>query len=126
MKFTIGKKLGLSFGGAFALIVIAVLVACLKLGGISNDQAELLSRRLPAVDAGWDLRVALQSSAAQTRGYMLVAGSNAEEAAKLKQNWETTWNRINDDISKLKELSPHFAIAENKTRIAELILIKAT
>jgi methyl-accepting chemotaxis protein WspA len=119
MRFTIGKKLMFSFGSIFILMLFAAGGSYYKLNELGAAQAELINARIPAYAGSYDLRVANNKVAASLTGYLLLL-NDPERAAAMKQDWVQTWERMDNDIAQLKEMSSHFQKVENKERVTEL------
>ncbi len=120
MRFTIGRKLALGFGGAFAMVLLAVLFSALKLGQITHKQSELLNVRLPVANIVWNLRSADNRVMGDLRGYLLFSREDPAKAVALKQDGEEIWTRIDADVAHLKAYSKGFQLDENKKRVTEL------
>jgi methyl-accepting chemotaxis protein len=120
MRFTIGRKLALGFGGAFAMVLLAVFFSSFKLSQINHKQSELLNVRLPVANIVWDLRSANNRVTGDLLGYLLFSREYPTKAAALKQDEEEIWSRVDADVARLKTSSKDFQLDENKKRVAEL------
>ncbi|MCW8329075.1 methyl-accepting chemotaxis protein [Photobacterium sp. SDRW27] len=111
MKFSIARKLRLSFLLITALFLCAAVILYKQITQIEENAHSLLSDDLPTVDASRSLQQAAQSSILVLRAYMLLGGDELSEQA-LKQQLTDTFTLVD---SRLAELQSHLTKAQFDT-----------
>jgi len=84
MRFTLGKKLGLSFGVILSLMAVSTVLSFVQLGNLKDDQDRVMAVRVPTIAALKDA----PATEAMRKSLVEVANSNdkllQEEAAHMR------------------------------------------
>jgi methyl-accepting chemotaxis protein len=119
MKITIGKKLGLAFGTILSLMLASAVASSFKANEIRRTQESMTQMRLPTVEFVKDLQRDLNQT--QNKGRQAVlAGNEPDRREAAKKLHEGAWNSAGKDVDALSQLAPHWAIQENKDRLAQI------
>jgi methyl-accepting chemotaxis protein len=116
MKLTLGKKLGLGFGVILALMTISAVVTYIKLATIQEVQIQVLQVRVPSLENARNLQRDLNQTQSKGRQVAL-AGGETERRDAAKKLFDTAWDEIEKDTSRLTELSPSWLHQENRDRL---------
>jgi len=119
MKLTLGKKLGLGFGVILVLMVTSAGLSYRKLGEIRDIEHRILDVRVPTIEALKDLQNHLNYVGAKTRHGILAGGEPTRQAVAIK-SWQSGWDKVDKDVAALEELSPKWALQENRDRLAKI------
>src|SRR5208283_1897874 len=118
MKLTLGKKLGMSFGGILALMVLSSVLTYLKASAIRESQDHAFNVRIPSVAACKDLQRDLNQTQSKGR-QIILAGADSTRRDPAKKLFDGTWNDIAEhDTSALDGLAPHWSLQANRDRYA--------
>ena len=116
MRFTLGRKLGLSFGVILALAVIGSIVSYMRLTTVTNNLDVTFDLRFPSTEAAKDLQRDLNLTSARARQVILF-GSQPERREKALQSWRKNWETVNADVAVLDKLAPHWIVQANRDRL---------
>jgi methyl-accepting chemotaxis protein len=116
MHFSIGKKIAIVFGIVFALNVMAAIFSYIKLDELAKDQRAMNETMFPALEASLSVRAELYRANSATRGFVLM-GSDPALSTGFKSDFESAWQNISANQSKLQELTATFQNQENKDRV---------
>jgi methyl-accepting chemotaxis protein len=119
MKLTLGKKLGLGFGVVLVLMTASALLSYLKSGEIKAIEHFILSSRVPSIRVVSQLKDDLDYSGSKARQTIL-AGTQPARKEDAQKRFAGAWSRIDKDIAKLDELSPHWSLQENKDQLRRI------
>ncbi len=119
MNLSIGRKLGLSFGAVFALMIASAVFCYYKLGELSAAQADLVDTRTPIVLTNYDIRTANNRVTTAIFEYLLLGDDPARREA-LSKEIKTTWDRLNEDIANLEKMADRFHRDEDRTKLQTL------
>jgi methyl-accepting chemotaxis protein len=119
MRFTLGKKLGLSFGVILALMTASATISYWKLGDIKQREDHILAVAVPSLDAARMVQKDLNWAANKGR-QMVLAGTQADRREQAKTLYDGAWNDIDKDLSELNALAPHWASQENRDRLSSV------
>jgi methyl-accepting chemotaxis protein len=119
MRFTIGKKLGLTFGAILVLMLISAVLSYMKSVEMRKQQDSAIGVSAPSVAACKDLQRDLNQAASKARQAIL-AGSQAERREAAKKKSDESWDGVAEDMKQLDNLSPHWTKQENRERLAEI------
>jgi len=118
MKLTLGKKLGLGFGVILALMVLSTVLTYSKASAIKETQDHAMTVRVPTIGALKDLQRDLNQ--AQSKGrQVILAGSESARWEAGKRIFDSNWDEIGKDISRLDVLSASWSEQANRDRLAE-------
>ncbi len=118
MKLTLGKKLGLGFGVILALMVLSAVLTYMKASAIKETQEHAMTVRVPTIGALKDLQRDLNQ--AQSKGRQaILAGSESARWDAAKKTFDSNWNEIGKDISRLDALAPNWSEQANRDRLAD-------
>jgi methyl-accepting chemotaxis protein len=118
MKLTLGKKLGLGFGVILALMVLSAVLTYMKASAIKETQEHAMTVRVPTIGALKDLQRDLNQ--AQSKGRQaILAGSEPARWEAAKKLFDSNWNEIGKDVSRLDALAPNWSEQINRDRLAE-------
>ncbi len=118
MKLTIGKKLGLGFGCILALMLLSAVLAYMKAGAVKETQEHTMALRVPTINALTDLQRELNQTQSKGRQAVL-AGSEPARWQDAKKLYDSAWDAIGKDTSKLDELAAHWSLQANRDRLTE-------
>src|SRR5271169_5525155 len=119
MKLTQGKKLGLGFGTILLLMVVSAGLSYRKLADIREVEHNILEVRVPTIEALKDLNIHLQYSASKAR-HAILAGTDATRQAVAIKSLGSASDKIDKDVEELQEISPKWALQENRDRLAKI------
>ncbi len=118
MKLTLGRKLGLGFSTILALMVLSVVLTYSKASAIKETQDHAMTVRVPTIGALKDLQRDLNQ--AQSKGrQVILAGSESARWEAGKRIFDSNWDEIGKDISRLDVLSASWSEQANRDRLAE-------
>jgi methyl-accepting chemotaxis protein len=118
MKLTLGRKLGLGFSTILALMVLSVVLTYSKASAIKETQDHAMTVRVPTIGALKDLQRDLNQ--AQSKGrQVILAGSESARWEAGKRVFDSNWDEIGKDISRLDVLSASWSEQANRDRFAE-------
>jgi len=115
MRLTIGRKLFGTFVLIFSFFAISVLVVYGRVADLRDRLRAMAEVRTPAATAMTDMRIANQRMQATLYAYTFVESSVAS-----RQIIEQQQKRIEDDLARLKDLSGHFQLEENRQQISNI------
>src|SRR5580700_8606003 len=118
MKLTLGKKLGLGFGVILALMVLSTVLTYSKASAIKETQDHAMTVRVPTIGALKDLQRDLNQSQSKGR-QVILAGSESARWEAGKRIFDSNWDEIGKDISRLDALSASWSEQANRDRLAE-------
>jgi len=118
MKLTLGKKLGLGFGVILALMVLSTVLTYSKASAIKETQDHAMTVRVPTIGALKDLQRDLNQSQSKGR-QVILAGSESARWEAGKRIFDSNWDEIGKDISRLDVLSASWSEQANRDRLAE-------
>jgi methyl-accepting chemotaxis protein len=113
MKFTLGKKLGLGFGGILALMVFSSGMSYIKSASIKQSQDYTFEVRIPSLAAAKDLQRDLNLVALKARQAIL-AGTNPPRRNAAKDLFDGAWKRIDKDMAAMDEVAPKWVLQANR------------
>ena len=119
MRFTLGKKLGLSFGVILALAVIGSAVSYVKLAAVMQNLDATFDLRFPSTVAAKDLQRDMNMTSVKARQAIL-AGSEPQRRDVAVKPWNKTWDTIEKDVSVLDELASKWVVQANRDRLVEI------
>ena len=119
MKLTLGKKLGLGFGVILALMVLSAVLTYSKASAIKETQERITGVRVPTVSTLKDLQRELNQTQSKGRQAIL-AGNESDRWEAAKKLFDSTWDGIGKDVTRLDELSPKWNLQANRDRLAEV------
>ncbi len=120
MKLTLGKKLGMSFGGVLALMVLSSVLTYVKASAIRESQDHAFNVRIPSVAACKDLQRDLNQTQSKGRQAIL-AGTDSTRREPAKRLFDGAWNDIAEkDTAALDALAPQWSLQANRDRYSEV------
>jgi methyl-accepting chemotaxis protein len=119
VRFTLGKKLGLSFGMILALAVVGSAVGYVKLAAVMENLDATFDLRFPSTLAAKDLQRDMNMTSVKARQAIL-AGSEPERREVAVKAWNKTWDAIERDVAVLDELAPKWVVQANRDRLVEI------
>ncbi len=119
MRLTLGKKLGAGFGVILALMVFSSLMTYFKSSDIQGNQAHTMSLRVPTITTLTELQKDLNQTQSKGRQAILAAADPARRDA-ARQLFNSAWNDIGKDVSRLDELAQHWSLQVNRDRLTEI------
>ena len=118
MKLTLGKKLGFGVGTILALMVISSVLTYQKAASIKETQDHAMAVRVPTIGALKDMQRDLNQSQNKGRQVILAGDEPARREVALKA-FDSSWNDIDKDVSRLDEVAPRWTLQSNRDRLAE-------
>jgi methyl-accepting chemotaxis protein len=119
MRFTLGKKLGAGFGVILGLMALSMALSFGKLGEIRTGQDLVITMRVPTISALKDLQRDLNQ--VQSKGRQVVlAGTDPARRDAAKQQFDSNWDDIGKDVSRLDNLATHWSVQANRERLEEV------
>lgn len=113
MHWTIGKKLGVSFGIVVMLVALSSSVAYIKISSISQTQFRIINTREPLIAASYEI-VSGVNMTASALGQEVLSASTGDNSQGLEQQRLQAWSAIDQSASRLKAVSQKFKSAKNK------------
>lgn len=121
MNWTIGRKLYVSFGIVMVLVAISSTIAFIKMSDIiaAQKRAEF---RTSELNLAYEVLSNTNQLNAAIRGYIIAhEGKDVKEVERLTKMIAFLWNNADTAAGKLQELSPKFALQENRDVLREMI-----
>ena len=113
MKLKIGAKLGVGFGIILILIVVSSVLSYVRLSAIEQKSSYITEVRVPTIEAaGYLHRLDYTGSKAR---HAILAGTDATRRAKAQQAFDSGWSAIDQQLTRLNELSPRWTNQANRT-----------
>jgi methyl-accepting chemotaxis protein len=119
VRFTLGRKLGLSFGVILALAVIGSAISFLKLVAVMQNLDMTFELRFPSSLAAKDLQRDINMTSVKARQAIL-AGSEPNRRDVAVNSWKKTWDTVDKDLAALDQLAPKWVIPVNRDRLAQI------
>ncbi len=119
MRFTLGKKLSLSFGVILALAVLGSVVSYIRLSSLTQSIDVTFESRFPSSEAARTLQRDMNMTSVKARQAIL-AGTQPERRDIATKAWNRTWETVKKDLVTLDELAPRWAVQENRDRLLEI------
>jgi len=119
MRFTIGRKLALTFGAILALMLISTILSYMKSVEMRHLQNFAITVRAPSASACKDLQRDLNQAASKARQAVL-AGSEPQRHETARKLFVAVWEDVAKDTKRLDELAPRWARQENRDRLADI------
>ena len=119
MRFTVGKKLGISFGIIFVILIAATATTYSYLHSLAVLETDLFHQRMPTTFAFTSLRAEERQLLADLRGYVLAEPHSAQRDA-FKQDITAVLEEVDQTNETMRGLSAHFAKAETKGMVHQI------
>jgi hypothetical protein len=119
MRFTVGKKLGISFGAIFVILIAATATTYFYLNNLAALETDLFHQRMPTTYAFASLQTEERQLVADLRGYVLAEPHSPERDA-LKQDIAAVLVEVDQTNETMRGLSAHFAKAETKGMVHQI------
>ncbi len=117
MRLTLGRKLGMSFGVILALMVVSSLMSYVKVKSSQALQETLINVRVPTLDNCRKIQNDMNYGATKSR-QVILAGTEPARREAAQKLYDEAWESVAKDVSALTELSPRWALQENRDRLA--------
>jgi methyl-accepting chemotaxis protein len=118
MKFTVGRKLALSFGSIVALTVALTVIVHFKLSSIREIAVRISENRTPTARADAELEAALTLTQKRTDDALLASLDSPERMAKARQLLAESWDSAEKILARLDSLSAIWTMQANRDRLA--------
>ena len=118
MRLSLGKKLGLGFGMILALMVLSAVLTYVKESAIQKTHEHAMTVREPTIRACTSLQRDLNQTQNMGRQAILAGTQPALRRAAMK-SFDSAWDDIGEDVSRLDELALKWTTQENRDRLAE-------
>ncbi|MGB2636471.1 MAG: methyl-accepting chemotaxis protein [Candidatus Acidiferrum sp.] len=119
MKLKIGAKLGVGFGIILILIVVSSVLSYVRLSAIEQKSSYITEVRVPTIEAAGYLQDRLDYTGSKAR-HAILAGTDATRRAKAQQAFDSGWSAIDQQLTRLNELSPRWTNQANKDHLAKI------
>lgn len=119
MKFTIRKKLSISFGIILLLMVLSSVITYSLLIKNENIQNQIINLRMQTVLLGKDVTIGINESLAALRGYMIL-GHDADKAEIMISSRLKAWNNLELAIAQYGELAKSWTVKANIQRLEHI------
>jgi methyl-accepting chemotaxis protein len=119
MRFTLAKKMGMSFGVIVSLMVFSAATAYFKSTDIRRREDGMMEQRFPALETARKLQRDLNYTQVKGRQAIL-AGTDAARWQEAKKAFEGAWNSIGKEVAALDEFASKWPQAQR----AQLTAIK--
>jgi len=119
MRFTIGRKLGLTFGAILGLMLISTVLSYMKSVEMRKQQDTAISVMAPSLAVCKELQRDLNQAASKTRQAIL-AGAQLERRAAAKKKADESWDAVAEDTKHLDDMAPRWTKQENRERLADI------
>jgi methyl-accepting chemotaxis protein len=119
MRITVGKKLGISFGVIFVILIAATSTTYFYLNNLATLETDLFHQRMPTTFAFTTLRAEERQLLADLRGYILAEPHSAQRDA-FKQDITVVLEEVDQTNETMRGLSAHFAKAETKGMVHQI------
>src|SRR5580698_1038122 len=98
MKITLGRTLGLGFGGILALMVLGTVLTYQEETSIKETQDRVMNSIFPSVRAATDLQRDLNQI--QSRGREIILdGNQPSHWAGAKTSFDSDWDAVRQDVA---------------------------
>jgi methyl-accepting chemotaxis protein len=118
MKFTLGRKLGASFGVVLFLMALSAVLTYSKASAIRETQTVITEVRMPTIGALKDLIGDLNQTLNKGRQTILGGNDSARREAG-KKLFEAAWGDVGRDVARLDELAPYWSLQANRDRFTQ-------
>ncbi|MFZ0295161.1 MAG: methyl-accepting chemotaxis protein, partial [Candidatus Sulfotelmatobacter sp.] len=118
MKLTLGKKLGLGFGVILALMILSVVLTYSKATAVKETQQHTMALRVPTINALTALQRELNQTQSKGRQAVL-AGTEPPRWDAAKKLYDSAWDNIGKDVTKLDDLASQWSLQLNRDRLSE-------
>ena len=119
MRFTVGRKLGLSFFSVLALMVLSACLIYLKVSDIKATQDRAVNVRFPTTRACSELQRDLNQTQSKGRQAIL-SGNDRARWESAKKTFDSNWDEIAQDLAKLDGLAAYWSLQANRDRLADI------
>jgi methyl-accepting chemotaxis protein len=119
MRWTIGKKLAISFSLVLLIFLLSTIFSYLKLEQLGQIEDDLFANRLPALEVTYDLRTANNRANAALARCLLLRPHNVSATEGAKAELAEAVARTEKDVAVLRELSTKFISARNQELVTE-------
>jgi len=119
MRWTIGQKLGLGFGGVILLIVISGLVVYQALDRINSSSIIVTREAIPALRACDDLLTAISQTTSAMRGLLLLS-ENPKAAVEFRNEFDAALQSVSHAMDKLKSLYEESGSISNRQEFLQI------
>jgi methyl-accepting chemotaxis protein len=119
VRFTFGRKLGISFGVILGLAVLGSTISYVKLAAVSQDLDVTFELRFPSSEAIKVLQRDMNMTSVKARQAIL-AGSQPDRREVAQKAWEKTWEAVARDLVTFDALAPKWVLQANRDRLAEI------
>ena len=119
MRFTIGRKLALTFGGILVLMLTSTVLSYVKSVQLREQQNFTTTVRVPSLEACRELQRDLNQAGSKARQAIL-AGTQPQRYAAARTLFDRVWDDIGKDTRRLDEIAPRWIKQENRDRLAEI------
>jgi methyl-accepting chemotaxis protein len=119
MNLTLGKKLSLGFGCILALMSLSAVLTYNKASALKQEQDRVVGLRAPTIKAVTDLQRDLNQAQSQGR-QIILAGNDSARRGAAKPVFDSNWDDIGNDVSRLDQLAPRWPVQANRDRMADV------
>jgi len=119
MRWTIGQKLGLGFGGVILLIVVSGLVVYQALDRINSSSIIVTREAIPALRACDDLLTAISQTTSAMRGLLLLS-ENPKAAVEFRNEFDAALQNVSHAMEKLKSLHEESGSITNRQEFLQI------
>ena len=118
MKLTVGKKLGLGFGGILALMLMSAALNHVMSAGIRQKEDATVDVRFPAVETARALQRDLNYTQVKGRQAIL-AGTDRQRWNEAETAFRGAWSSVGKDVAVLDGLSARWT-PEDRSRLDDV------
>lgn len=119
MRITLGKKLGFGFAVVLALQFFSSTMSFWKSASIKQSQDTTFDVRYPTLETCRRLQRDLNQAESKGREFIL-ASTQAPKREAVRNDFDGTWSLIIEDLARLDELAPRFALQINRERLEQV------
>jgi methyl-accepting chemotaxis protein len=119
MKFTIRKKLSISFGIILLLMVLSSVITFSLLVKNETIQKQIISLRMKTVLLSKDVTIAINESMAALSGYMIL-GHDTDKAELMISTRLKAWNKLEAAITQYDKLAQNWTVKANIQRLQNI------
>ena len=119
MKFTLARKLGLSFAVVQVLMVITAVVCYMKTSAIRQSESFVFETRIPTAEALRGMQLDLSQTQNKAR-QVILAATHRDRREQARAAYDDAWRQVTAKASALDTLSQHWALQVNRDRLAAL------
>jgi len=119
MRLTLGRKLGLGFGGILILIVVDTTLTYVQANAIKMSQDRAMEVSVPSLETCRNLQKDLNQTQSKG-GQVILAGAEAARREAAKNLFDEAWGNLETDVARMDGLALQWAGQQNRDLLVEV------